>query len=344
MNKIRVLVVDDSSFVRKALIRIFEADPEIEVAGAARSGREAIEKVAVLSPDVITLDVIMPGMDGLDTLKVIMEDRPTPVLMLSQFTKQGAELTLRALELGAMDFVDKSSTGIMDFFDLAREITSKIKSIAGSKPLRMGAREKALVGGRTRGLIDAVAVGASTGGPMALQMLLPKFPHDIGFAVLVVQHMPHGFTAPLARRLDTLCAVRVKEAEEGDTVTPGNVYIAPAGLHMAVRTIRGQEHRLRHVIKLGLDPIAAIHRPSADVLLSSVARNFDRRAIGVILTGMGSDGASGLKEMKESGCPTLAQDEGTSAIFGMPRVAIENDAVDKVVPITSMAEEILKMA
>ncbi len=344
MNKIRVLVVDDSSFVRKALLRIFEADPEIEVAGAARSGKEAIEKVALLRPDVITLDVIMPGMDGLDTLRLIMESRPTPVLMLSQFTRQGAELTLRALELGAMDFVDKSTTGMMDFFELAREITAKIKSMAGSRPLRIGAREEALTADRTKGLIDAVAVGASTGGPIALQMLLPKFPGNIGFAVLVVQHMPHGFTDPLARRLDGLCAIRVKEAEEGETIVSGTAFVAPAGMHMTVRTLRSLEHRPRHLIKLGLEPVTAIHRPSVDTLFSSVARSFGGRAIGVILTGMGSDGAAGLREMKESGCPTFAQDEATSAIFGMPRVAIESNAADKVVPITAMAGEILRRA
>jgi two-component system chemotaxis response regulator CheB len=344
MGKVRVLVVDDSAFVRKALLRIFDAAPEIEVVGTARSGKEAIEKVMSLAPDVITLDVIMPGMDGLDTLKIIMESCPTPVLMLSQFTKQGADLTLRALEFGAMDFVDKSSTGMMDFYDLAREITAKVKTIAGSKLVRMTARAGTLEASGSNGIVEAVAVGASTGGPIALQMLLPKFPADIGFAVLVVQHMPHGFTEPLARRLDTLCAVRVKEAEEGDPITPGTAFIAPAGLHMTVREVTRHDEQARHRIRLGLEPITAIHRPSADVLFSSVAKTYGSRAIGVILTGMGADGAAGLKEMKEQGGVTLAQDEATSAIFGMPRVAIENGAADMVLPITSMAEEILKRA
>ncbi len=343
MDKIRVLVVDDSSFVRKALLRIFDEDPGIEVVGAARSGKEAIEKVMLLTPDVITLDVIMPGMDGLDTLRLIMESRPTPVLMLSQFTRQGADLTLKALELGAMDFVDKSSTGMMDFFDLAREITSKIKSIAGSRPLRLGASAMALRAIETRGLVDAVAVGASTGGPMALQMLLPKFPEGISFAVLVVQHMPHGFTGPLARRLDALCAVRVKEAEEGDIVKPGIVFIAPAGLHMTVRNIPGHGDGVRR-IRLGIEPVSAVHRPSVDVLFSSVAKAFGGRSIGVILTGMGTDGAAGMRQMKEEGAVTLAQDEATSAIFGMPRAAVETGAADNALPITSMAEEILKRA
>ncbi len=342
-DKIRVLVVDDSSFVRKALLRMFDADPEIEVIGTARSGKEAIEKVRLLTPDVITLDVIMPGMDGLDTLKVLMESNPTPVLMLSQFTRQGAELTLKALELGAMDFVDKSSTGMMDFYELAREITSKIKSIAGSKPVRVAAGAMAPGKAETRGLVDVVAIGASTGGPIALQMLLPKFPEDIGFGVLVVQHMPRGFTGPLARRLDSLSSIHVKEAEEGDVVVPGTAFIAPAGLHMTLRKIPGyDEARCR--IRLGLEPGAAIHRPSVDVLFSSVSRAFGNRAIGVVLTGMGADGAAGVRAMKEEGGVTLAQDEATSAIFGMPRAAIGTGAVDGVLPITSIAEEILKRA
>ena len=206
--------MDDSSFVRKALSRIFGSDPDIEVTGVASSGKEAIEKVLLLNPDVLTLDINMPEMDGLETLKVLMENHPLPVLMLSQFTKQGAELTLKALELGAMDFVDKSTTGMMDFFDLAKEIISKVKSIAGSKPVKIGKHKNVLSSRKGRGLIDIVAIGTSTGGPLALQMLLPKFPRDINFAILVVQHMPQGFTAPLARRLDTLCDIKVREAGE----------------------------------------------------------------------------------------------------------------------------------
>jgi len=339
MGKVRVLIVDDSSFVRKALFRIFDSDPQIEVAGVASSGREAIEKLLATGPDVVTLDINMPGMDGIETLKAIMETRPTPVLMLSQFTKQGAELTLRALELGAMDFVDKSSTGMMDFFELAQEIVTKVVSIAGGKPLRAGLSHDTLSGHAARGVVDAVAIGSSTGGPMALQVLLSRFPRGISFAVLVVQHMPQGFTGPLAKRLDTLCDIRVKEAEEGDHVEPGVCLVAPAGHHMTLR--RGPDFTRA---KLSLEPSGETHRPSVDVLFSSVARNFGNRSIGVLLTGMGSDGAKGMREIKESGGFTIAQNEATSAIFGMPRVAIANKVVDKVLPITSIAEEILQRA
>jgi len=342
MDKIKILIVDDSSFVRKALLRIFDADPDIEVVGVARSGKEALEKVPLLNPDVLTLDINMPGMDGLETLKVLMESHPMPVLMLSQFTKQGAELTLKALEAGAMDFVDKSTTGMMDFFDLAKEIVSKVKSIAGSKPVRIWKHSEVLSLGRGRGLVDVVAIGTSTGGPLALQMLLPKFPGDINFGIVVVQHMPHGFTGPLAKRLDSLCEIRVKEAEEGDVVRPGVSLIAPAGIHMTVKKVQSREFGLQRRVMLGLEPLHELHKPSVDVLLSSVARAYGDRSIGVILTGMGSDGAKGLGKIKEEGGFTIAQDEATSAIFGMPRVAIESNAVEKVLPITSIAEEILR--
>ena len=332
--------MDDSSFVRKALLRIFGSDSAFEVVGTAGSGREALEKIAVLKPDVVTLDIVMPGMDGLETLTEMMEKHPTPVLMLSQLTRQGAELTLRALELGAMDFVDKSSAGIMDFFELAAEIKAKARSIAGGRPLGIRAETGILPSAAGRGLVDVVAIGASTGGPVALQMILPRFPRGAGFSILVVQHMPRGFTGPLARRFDTLCGIPVREAQENDPLTPGEVLIAPAGLHMAVRrTTDG-----RFGISLSAEPQGEIHMPSIDVLFASVARNFGPRSVGVILTGMGSDGSRGLKLIREAGGLTLAQDEGTSAIFGMPRIALESGAVDKLLPLGSIAEEILKNA
>jgi two-component system, chemotaxis family, protein-glutamate methylesterase/glutaminase len=341
-KKIRVLVVDDSSFVQKALLRIFDADPEIEVAGVAGSGKEAVEKVLLLKPDVLTLDINMPGMDGLETLRLIMERNPMPVLMLSQFTSEGAELTLKALESGALDFVDKSSTGIMDFLDLAREITTKVKSIAGSKPIRIPKQGRSVPAGKGKGLIDVVAIGTSTGGPLALQMLLPKFPSDINFSLLVVQHMPKGFTTPLARRLDTLCDIRVKEAEDNEVLRPGVALIAPAGMHMTVAKVGNPEFGIQRRILLTAEPENELHKPSVDVLFNSVAKLYGKRSIGVILTGMGSDGVAGLEAVKNAGGFTIAQDEATSAIFGMPRVAIEKNIVDKILPITSIGEEILQ--
>lgn len=336
-GRVRVLIVDDSTFVRKALTRIFSTDPAFAVAGAVGSGVEALEKISTLSPDVVTLDVMMPGMDGLETLKAIMERHPTPVLMLSQLTQQGTELALKALELGAMDFVDKSSAGMMDFLELSGEIKEKVRLIAGGKPLRIGDDFTSVPSAGRRGLVNAVAIGASTGGPVALQRILSRFPKEIDFPILVVQHMPHGFTGPLAKRLDTLCSIPIREAGEGDTVSPGEVLLAPAGLHMTVKKAAG-----RYAVDLSLDPQGEIHRPSINVLFDSVARNFGHRSIGVILTGMGSDGADGLKAIKDAGGMTFAQDEATSAVFGMPRVAREKGAAEEMLPLTSIAEEILR--
>lgn len=361
-HRIRVLIVDDSPFVRKALLRMFKAEPSITVAGAARNGREAVEKVISLKPDVVTLDIMMPEMDGIETLKAIMDRYPVPVLMLSQFTHEGADLTLKALQLGAMDFVDKSTKGLMDFITLASEIVSKVKAIAKSTPKKLVYEPGVLSGYSPHGAVDAVAIGASTGGPPALHMILQKFPRDISFGVLIVQHMPRGFTATLAERLDNMCAINVKEAEDNDRIEPGLALVAPSGLHMKVTSDEGRRtkdeitsivpakrssivHRdSAFRIKLDAEPLNTIHRPSADVLFRSVAETYGSRSMGVILTGMGSDGAKGMKSIRDNGGITLAQDEATSVIFGMPRVAIESGAVDKVVPLTDMAEEILKRA
>ncbi len=336
-HRIRVLIVDDSPFVRKALLRIFESEPSITVAGTARNGKEAIEKILSLNPDVVTLDIMMPEMDGIESLKVMMERCPVPVLVLSQFTHEGAELTLKALQLGAMDFVDKSTRGLMDFIALASEIVSKVKAIARSKPKKLAYEPGVLSGYSSHGAVDVVAIGASTGGPPALHMILQRFPRDLSFGVLIVQHMPKGFTAALARRLDNACSIRVKEAEEGDRVEPGLALVAPSGLHMKVRKEKG-------TVDLGMEPLNLLHRPSADVMFHSVAEAYGGRSMGVILTGMGSDGAKGMKEIRDKGGITLAQDEGSSVIFGMPKAAIENGAVDKVVSLADLAEEIIKAA
>lgn len=338
LNPIRVLIVDDSLFVRKALMRVFSSDPAIEVAGVAMNGKEAFKKALELAPDVITLDVMMPVMDGLEALRAIMEMRPVPVLMLSQFTREGGELTLKALELGAMDFVDKSSASLMDFQLLAEEILVKIKTISRHKPKRLvpdGAPAKPYT---PSGNIDAVAIGASTGGPPALQMILQKMPADIGFAIVVAQHMPKGFTGTLATRLDLVCDIRVKEAQDGDRMEPGTAYIAPSGIH--TKLAKGKGGR---IIKLDPDPEELVHKPSVDVLFRSVAETYANRSIAVVLTGMGSDGAKGLPLVKKKGGITIAQDEGTSVIFGMPRAAAETGRLDEILPVTEIADRILEL-
>jgi two-component system chemotaxis response regulator CheB len=334
-HPIRVLIVDDSPFVRKALLRIFEYEPSITVVGSAKNGKEAIEKVLSLKPDVMTLDIMMPVMDGIETLKVIMERYPVPVLILSQFTHEGADLTLKALQLGAMDFIDKSTRGLMDFLGLASEIIAKVKAIAHNKPKKLVYKPSVLTDFTPQGIVEVVAIGASTGGPPALEFILRKFPKNISFGVLIVQHIPIGFTATLAERLDNICSIHVKEAEDRDGIEPGLALIARSGIHMKVR-------KGKRSVRLEEEPWDLIHRPSVDVLFESVAEAFGDRSIGVILTGMGSDGARGLKTIKERGGMTFAQDEATSVIFGMPKVAIASGVVDKVVPLTEMAQEIMK--
>jgi two-component system chemotaxis response regulator CheB len=267
--------------------------------------------------------------------RMILERYPVPALILSQFTHEGADLTLKALRLGAMDFVDKSTKGPMDFLALTSEIIAKVKAIAHNRPKQLTYETSLLPERGPRGIVEVVALGASTGGPPALEMILRRFPKEINFGFLIVQHMPKGFTATLAERLDSICSIHVKEAEERDRIEPGIALIAPSGLHMKVRKGRGS-------VRLDLEPMNFIHRPSVDVLFQSVGEAYGSRSIGVILTGMGSDGVKGMSIIKERGGLTLAQDEQTSVVFGMPRVAINSGVVDKVVPLTDMAKEILR--
>jgi two-component system chemotaxis response regulator CheB len=337
---IRVLAVDDSPFVRKALIRAFSEDPLIELAGTAENGKEAVRKALELKPDVITLDIMMPSMDGLEALELIMRSAPVPVVMLSQLTREGAELTLKALELGAMDFVDKSAAGAMDFFSgLGGEIISKVKAVAGHKPQTKHLKPEASVSTlqKGKGLVDAVLIGASTGGPPALQSILEKMPADIDFGILVVQHMPVGFIRSLASRLDSVCRIKVKEAEDGERVRPGAALIAPSGIHMKIKN--GMDGPL---IALDLNPPGSLHRPSVDVLFESAADTFGKRCIGVVLTGMGNDGSQGVRAVKEGGGMVIVQDEASSVIFSMPRAAAETGCVDIVLPVSEIAGSILE--
>jgi two-component system chemotaxis response regulator CheB len=339
---IRVLVVDDSAFVRQAVARMLSADPEIEVAGFAKDGREGIEKVKELQPDVVTLDIQMPRMDGLEALGHIMASHPVPVLLLSSLTREGADVTLRGLEMGAMDFVDKSSAqGHMNLSSLAEELRAKVRAIAGVPPARL---EAAHAPGRPLVLpsepheprAEVVVIGTSTGGPPALQAIIPRLPGGLSSAVLVVQHMPLGFTRSLAERLDAKSELRVREAGDGQPVQPGQVLIAPAGLHMKVRKRGGG-------VKVWLDeePRAALHRPSADILMSSVAKAYGSRALGIVLTGMGADGVEGLRSIRQAGGRTLAESEESCVIYGMPKAAVEAGVVDRSVPLGRIADEIV---
>jgi two-component system chemotaxis response regulator CheB len=343
VKKVRVLVVDDSAFVRQALSRMLGAAPDIEVVGTAVDGKEGWEKAVDLRPDVITLDVKMPRMDGLEALRRIMADCPTAVLLLSSQTKEGTEVTLRGLDLGAMDFVDKSSVqGHMNLLSLADELQAKVRALASVPRARLQAATAVREAGpvelpaRHAARAQVVVIGTSTGGPPALQAIIPRLPEALPSAVLVVQHMPVGFTRSLAERLDARSVLPVREARDGDVVAPGSVLVAPAGQHMKVRR-RGREMR----VWLDDEPRSALHRPSVDVLMASVAKAYGARAMGVILTGMGSDGVEGLRAIQQSGGLTLAESEESCVIYGMPKAAVEAGVVDRTVPLSRVADEIL---
>lgn len=340
---IRVLIVDDSAFVRQALVRMLASDPEIEVVGTAADGKEGLEKALALRPDVVTLDIKMPRMGGLEALKRIMTECPVPVLLLSSLTSEGGEITLRGLELGALDFVDKSSVrGQMNLLDLAQELKSKVRALAHVPRDRVHAAEPGRPEGpaplpepHARGT-EVVVIGTSTGGPPALQAIIPKLPLGLRSAILVVQHMPVGFTRSLADRLASRSSMPVREAQDGDSVDPGVVLIAPAGRHMKVQR-RGTGGR----VWLDDEPRSALHRPSVDVLMASVAKAYGARSLGVVLTGMGSDGVEGLRAIRQTGGRTFAESEESCVIYGMPKAAVEAGVVDRTVPLARMADEIL---
>jgi two-component system chemotaxis response regulator CheB len=329
--------VDDSAFVRQALARMLSGEPDLEVVGQAVDGRDGLDKVRALRPDVVTLDVQMPRMGGLEALERLMADDPLPVLLLSSQTREGADVTLRGLELGALDFVDKSRVqGNMNLLNLAEELKAKIRAIASVHVPRRTAEERPLEVLPRKTRADVVVIATSTGGPPALQAILPRLPRGLPTAVMVVQHMPVGFTRSLAERLASRSALAVREAEDGEPVEPGTVLVAPAGTHTKVRR-RGSQ------VKVVLDdePRQALHRPSADVLMATVARVYGARALGVVLTGMGSDGTEGLRAIQEHGGRTLAEAEESCVIYGMPKAAMEAGVVDESVPLERMAEAIL---
>jgi two-component system, chemotaxis family, protein-glutamate methylesterase/glutaminase len=336
---IRVLVVDDSPFVRQALARMLGKEADIQVVGLAIDGQDGVEKALMLRPDVVTLDVQMPRMGGLEALKRIMAECPTPVLLLSSLTREGASVTLQGLELGALDFVDKSRVqGHMNLLDLSEELKAKVRALAGVKPPAPFAppTTPAHRPPPHPARCDLVVIGTSTGGPPALQAIIPRLPEDFPAPVVVVQHMPVGFTRSLAERLDARSSLRVREAEDGESLDAGVVYVAPAGVHLKLRK-RGDSSR----IHLDEEPRSALHRPSVDVVMSAAARVYGKRTLGVLLTGMGSDGVEGLRAIREAGGQTLAESEATSIIYGMPKAAAEAGVVDRVVDLPRIADEIL---
>ena len=338
-SKIRVLIVDDSALMRQVLGTLLARDPGIEVVGSAPDPYVAREKIRQLNPDVLTLDVEMPRMDGLAFLEKLMLARPMPVVMVSSLTDAGCATTLRALELGAVDFVTKPKLDLRERLpEVAQEVIEKVKAAAMARIRRPTPAAPTAAGPRrapaalAQSTDQVIAVGASTGGTEALKDFLSALPADCP-GVAVVQHMPERFTRAFADRLDGLCTIRVKEAEEGDRILTGHALIAPGGRHMRIMREGGA-----YVMRLADDPPVNRHRPSVDVLFESCARHVGANAVGVIMTGMGDDGARGLLAMRGSGARTLAQDEATCVVFGMPRVAIEMGATEQVLPLSRLAE------
>ena len=349
MRKTRVLIIDDSASVRQAMTALLGADPEIEVIGSASDPFAAAQKMREEAPDVITLDVEMPRMDGITFLRKLMAQRPTPVVMCSSLTEAGSETLMQALEAGAVDVILKPKIGVADHLtESAERIRDVVK---GAAKARLDARrptmlvEKKLTADAVlappshRAMAKTTEVvaclGASTGGTESLREVLQALPANAP-GIVIVQHMPAGFTASFAKRLNSLCEVEVKEAQDGDPVLRGHVLIAPGDRHMLL-----ERQGARYHVSVRDGPAVSRHRPSVDVLFRSAARSAGANAIGVIMTGMGDDGAQGLGEMRQAGAMTIAQDEATSVVFGMPREAIRRGAVQKVAPLHELAREIL---
>jgi len=341
----RVLVVDDSAFMRTALARMIASESGFEVVATACTGSEALERIATLDPDVVTLDVEMPGLDGLETLRRIMNRFPRPVIMVSSVTERDAETTFKALGAGAFDYIPKQlSAASLDILHIQPDLITKIRVAAESRRrnlIPISSRkppQPAVNSGEANHPAGIVAIGASTGGPRALQEILPAFPPDFPVPVLIVQHMPRGFTGPFAQRLNSLCSVPVREAVHHEPIQKGAIYIAPAGLHMTV------DHRSesRAFINLDAQPGNLLHIPSVDVMMKSVAASYGEFAMGVILTGMGSDGTEGMKAIHRSGGVTVGQDESTCTVYGMPRSCAESGILSRVVPLSQVPVQILQ--
>ena len=349
-KKIRVLIVDDSAFMCRVLRDIISADPQLEVAGQGRDGRDAVAMAESLKPDVITMDINMPHIDGLQATELIMSNQPRPIVIVSSESREGATSTLRALELGAIDFVSKPSGGVdLDMRSVKDELTRKLKLASKVRVVRTATRSKAAAANsptraanasiptavsQNGGKSPIVVIAASTGGPAAVTQLVSGLPKDLAAAVILVLHMPAAFTAPFTAQLSEVSALPVKEAVANETVQPGTIYVCPGSSHLRI-SVQG---------KILLDAGARIdgYRPCADVAFETVASYARGLAVGVVLTGMGNDAAKGALDLKSKGGYVLAQDEATSMIFGMPAEAIKAGAADEVLPLRDIAAAIEK--
>ncbi|GAB5606258.1 protein-glutamate methylesterase/protein-glutamine glutaminase [Sideroxyarcus sp. TK5] len=355
MSKIRVLIVDDSAVVRQVLTAKLSADPAIEVIGAASDPVFALDRMNKDWPDVLVLDVEMPRMDGITFLKKIMAEHPTPVVICSTLTEKGAETTMQALSAGAVSIVTKPKVGLKHFLeDSSDNLVATVKAAAranlrqpsvNSCPLPVAPKLTAdvvLSAGAGHAMAQTteavVAIGTSTGGTQALEAVLTKLPR-VSPGIVIVQHMPEKFTEAFANRLNSICQIEVREAKSGDRVVPGLALIAPGGKHMLLKRSGAQYH-----VDVVDGPLVNRHRPSVDVLFRSAAKCAGANALGVIMTGMGDDGARGLKEMREAGARTIAQDEATCVVYGMPKEAVKLDAADRIMPLGEIPHAIMAVA
>jgi two-component system, chemotaxis family, protein-glutamate methylesterase/glutaminase len=357
-QQIRILVVDDSAFMRKALTMMLESDPMIKVVGSAHNGEEGIAKVKQLKPDLVTMDIEMPRMDGLTALRHIMANDPVPVMMVSSLTTDGATATLDALELGAVDFIPKQMSYVsLDIVKIKDDLLVKIKNIVARKHILMAqfrtrrsfqdvsgktpmptppGRLAYMKPGKRQHKLDLVAIGSSTGGPPALQAVIRALPRNFPVGIIISQHMPPMFTKSLAERINGLAQVAVREAVDGDAIEPGVVLLAPGGKHITVKRYGGKTRAV-----VSEEPKSALYKPCVDVMLNSVASVFGRTAMGVILTGMGNNGVVGARALKREGGVLIAQNEETCVVYGMPRAVVEAKIVDHIAPIEHVADEII---
>ncbi len=355
MNKIRVMIIDDSAVVRQVIRETLEREPDIEVIGAAADPLFALDKMKTNWPDVITLDVEMPRMDGITFLRKIMNEHPTPVVICSSLTEKGAETTMEALAAGAVSIITKPKIGVKQHLqEASHDLISAVRAAARSNMRNLSASARTTLTPPPKLTADAmlaadaaastamskttesiIAIGTSTGGTQALEAVLHMLP-AVCPGIVIVQHMPEKFTAMFATRLNSLCQLEIREAQNGDRVIPGRALIAPGGRHMMLRRSGAQ-----YIVEVTDGPLVNRHKPSVDVLFRSVAQVAGKNALGIIMTGMGDDGARGLHEMHEAGAKTVAQDEATCVVYGMPREAVKLGGVDKVVPLDLIAREII---
>jgi len=351
MRKIRLLIVDDSSFMRSIIKRMLKNYSDIEVVGTARDGVEGIEKVLELRPDIVTMDIEMPRMNGIEATGHIMSETPVPIIMVSSISLEGARATLDALDKGAVDYISKNiHNSALDVMEIEKDLVRKIRTFGAAK--KRAPRTAASVKRLSKSFvpvkkpasfvtqnIKSVVIGASTGGPSALQKVLAGLPAGLKVSVLVVVHMPGQFTKAFAQRLNGLCQMKVSEAQSGDEVRAGQVLICPGGLQ--TRYVRKGAAEVR--LEINNEPADSLYRPSVNVAISSVASCFSGRAMGVILTGMGDDGKLGMREIKKRGGKTLVQSEETCTVYGMPKAVIDDGLADKVVSLDMIAAEIVNM-